>query len=121
MKNANVQAMVKDFAKTNKIGYAKLDKLIASVLAEAVPVTGKPASPEVLKLREKLRKDFANKSTTVTVKQLASKYKADPVTMGNVVRYLANNEALFAVAGKEPRPAGMRGRAQLLWASNPAA
>lgn len=119
--NANVIALIASFAKTNKIGKAKLEAFV-SELVEMLPQTsgnkvGRKASPETVELRNSVMVALDElKDKAFTVKEVAEKLKAEPIHIHNALKFLKeNNKISLDVVGKAEVESGKRGKKPVLY------
>lgn len=125
--NAQIESIVTEYAKANKINKAKL-LAFAEQIAEIAGVKqkkessgkrGKPVSQETIALREALRDAIKSTTEAFTVKDMQSKVSvvsnASYTNVSNALRLLAEKEKLVAVIGKVATAPGVRGKKPLLW------
>lgn len=119
--NANIENMVAEYAKANKINKSKLLSFVDSVLAisgtkkESSGKRGKPVSQETIELREALRDAIKSTTEAFTVKDMQKKLGGEYVNISNALRFLAEKEKLVSVVGKLDKKPGERGKKALLW------
>lgn len=119
--NDNIENMVAEYAKTNKINKAKLMSFVESVLSvsgtkkESSGKRGKPVSQETIELREALRDAIKGTKDVFTVKDMQKKLGGEYVNISNALRFLAEKEKLVSVVGKLDKKPGERGKKALLW------
>lgn len=120
--NIQIENMVAEYAKANKINKAKLMAFaeeIAEITSqgkkESSGKRGKPVSQETIALREALRDAIKSTTEAFTVKDMQSKVGGEYVSISNALRFLAEKEKLVAVIGKAEKEAGVRGKKPLLW------
>lgn len=119
--NANVIALIASFAKTNKIGKAKVEAFV-SELVEAIPQAsgnkvGRKASVETVELRNSVMAALDElKDKAFTVKEVAEKLKAEPVHIHNALKFSKeNNKISLDVVGKAQVESGKRGKKPVLY------
>ena len=125
--NANIENMVAEYAKANKINKAKLLAFVEEIVSiagvkqkkESSGKRGKPASEETLALREALRDAIKSTTEAFTVKDMQAKVSvvsnASYTNVSNALRFLAEKEKLVKVVGKVDKAPGVRGKKPLLW------
>lgn len=120
-----VNTLIAQFAKANKISKSKLEAFakevaemaIASVPQQKIVVAGRKANDETIILRQKLKEMSESlKGKEFTVKEIVPALEASHVAIGNALRYLKDNENLFQEVGKKDKEIGQRGRREILWA-----
>lgn len=113
------EELAKEFAKANKIGFAKVKAFIDSLPAQprSNPNAGRKASLETVKLRNDLFKWLEeNKGVEFTVKQLAEKLKAEPIHINNALGWVTENTSVKLVkTGQAEKAKGQRGRAATVY------
>lgn len=122
--NIQIENMVAEYAKANKINKAKLMGFAEEIVAladvkqkkESSGKRGKPVSQETIALREALRDAIKSTSEAFTVKDMHKKLGGEYVSISNAVRFLAEKEQLLKVVGKADKEPGIRGKKPLLWA-----
>ena len=119
--NANIENMVVEYAKANKINKAKLLSFVETVLSvsgakkESSGKRGKPVSQETIELREALRDAIKSTTEAFTVKDMQKKLGGEYVNISNALRFLAEKEKIVSVVGKLDKKPGERGKKALLW------
>ena len=119
--NANIENMVAEYAKANKINKSKLLCFVESVLSvsgtkkESSGKRGKPVSQETIELREALRDAIKSTQDAFTVKDMQKKLGGEYVNISNALRFLAEKEKIVSVVGKLDKKPGERGKKALLW------
>ena len=106
---------IREFSKANKIGKAKVEAFVNGILAHVPRPTGKPASPAMLALREKVRKLAESQQAPFTSKELASLINCSMLEANNALNYLQKRENLVIVTGKRASIPGQRGKPALEW------
>lgn len=120
--NIQIENMVAEYAKANKINKAKLlafAEQIAEIASqnkkESSGKRGKPVSEETIALREALRDAIKSTTEAFTVKDMQNKIGGEYVNVSNALRFLAEKENLVSVIGKVATAPGVRGKKPLLW------
>lgn len=106
---------ISEFAKTNKIGKVKVETFVNGILAHVPRPAGKPASPAMLALREKVRNLAESQQAPFTSKELASMIDCSMLEANNILNYLQKRENLVIVTGKRASIPGQRGKPSLEW------
>ena len=101
---------IESFAKTNKISKAKLQTFAETLLAD-LPKVGRKMSADSIALYDNIVKALPEYSGTFTAKELASRFKANPVYVNNALKRL-QSEGKISQAGKVT---GKKGKPALLW------
>lgn len=122
--NIQIENMVAEYAKANKINKAKLMAFAEEIVSlagvkqkkESSGKRGKPVSQETIALREALRDAIKSTTEVFTVKDMQDKVGGEYVNVSNALRFLAEKEKLAKVIGKVDKAPGVRGKKPLLWA-----
>lgn len=120
--NTQIETIVTEYAKANKINKAKLlafAEQIADIAGQSKKQSsgkrGRVASENTSALREALREAIKATSEAFTVKDLQAKIGGSYVDVSNGLRFLAEKEKLAKVIGKVDKEPGVRGKKPLLW------
>lgn len=121
--NIQIENMVAEYAKANKINKTKLMAFAEEIVSlagvkqkkESSGKRGKPVSQETLALREALRDAIKSTTEAFTVKDMHAKLGGEYVSISNTLRFLAEKEKLAKVVGKLDKEPGQRGKKALLW------
>lgn len=121
--NIQIENMVAEYAKANKINKAKLLAFAEQIVSlagvkqkkESSGKRGKPVSQETIALREALRDAIKSTTEAFTVKDMQAKVGGEYVNISNALRFLAEKEKLAKVIGKVDTAPGVRGKKPLLW------
>ena len=106
--NIQIESMVAEYAKANKINKAKLMAFAEEIVSiagvkqkkESSGKRGKPVSQETIALREALRDAIKSTTEAFTVKDMQNKIGGEYVNVSNTLRFLAEKEKLVSVIGK---------------------
>lgn len=112
MKTVNIEALVADFAKANKISKAKVSEF-ANLVASRYKSTGRPVSGKTVELRQRL-KEYVSSKEQFTSKEIATALNCEPVEVNNALHYLAKTEKCVVQNGYL-KGEKTRGRPQILW------
>lgn len=115
-KNAHIEQLAKEFAKANKIGFAKVKAFIDSLpsINRGNPNAGRKASLETLHLRRQVVEWLeSNKGVQFTVKELAERFGINAYMANNLIVWInkRNDSVKVETVGIRPQPAGQKGKA----------
>lgn len=121
--NESTKELIASFAKSNKIGREKLERLVEQILEMEKPAEveapvrgGRKTTDESLRIRKEIQAlQDSLKGRLFTSKELAQELNADPMYVTNNLRWLADNMKIVKVVGKKDREQGGRGRKENIW------
>lgn len=110
-KNPEIDAIVTAFAKTGKIGKARVVAFLQDLEAQS-PKRGKPVGIETAKVREAIQKMAKDKDKReFTAADLAKELGVAPVLVNNTLNWAKAQGIAIENVGKVERAAGQRGKA----------
>lgn len=113
--NANIENIVADFAKANKVSKAKLFEFVQQ-LQESLPKGGRKTSEESIRIRNAIKDSIDSlRGVVFTSKDLAEKFNADQAYIVNNLKYLAEHDGIVKAVGKKEKEPGQAGRKEILW------
>lgn len=113
--NANIENIVADFAKANKVSKAKLFEFVQQ-LEGAFPKGGRKTSEESIRIRNAIKDSIDSlRGVVFTSKDLAEKFNADQAYIVNNLKYLAEHDGIVKAVGKKEKEPGQAGRKEILW------
>ena len=106
------------FAKANKVGKAKLETLIADIIAQNKPAAraagGKRAKDSTLELRHQFNEYIkANQGKQITSRTVADTFHVSLADAGNVLKYYASNGSQVRAVGVQEHSG--RGKCATVW------
>lgn len=112
MKTANIETLVAEFAKANKISKAKLTEFV-NIVASQYKSPGRPVACKIIELRQRL-KEYVSSKEHFTSKEIAIALNCELVEANNALRYLQKTEK-FVVQNGYVKGEKTRGRPKVLW------
>lgn len=118
MKIEQIQTIVAEFAKANKISKAKVESFAMAVAETVKPVgMGRKPSGDTLEYRQKVEAAIVGGKLgdKFTTNDLVNAVGGDLTVANNTLRYLKETKNLVKQAGLKDKGAGQKGRRQVIW------